>query len=201
VAGIGLLVLLPIVLTAELKSIEPMMLQTLRHHQLWLAAGCFLCGVFGVSRQLLASISGYLLGFWQGLLLIELAMLASAVAVFAIGRLLQAERLSNQRFVWFQVLTGKLQRAPFTGIFLLRLLPVGSNLLTNLAAGAFHLPLTSFVLGSALGYLPQHIIFALLGQGIQLQSITLLLWALAAFALLSAVLFHYRHFWKTNEIV
>ena len=52
---------------------------------------------------------------------------------------------------------------------MIRLLPVGSNLLTNLFAGATHVPARGFMLGSVLGYLPQMLIFSFAGAGIGLS--------------------------------
>ena len=57
----------------------------------------------------------------------------------------------------------------FSMALLIRLLPVGSNVLTNLAAGISSAGALTFFLGSALGYVPQMLIFALLGSGINLD--------------------------------
>ena len=49
---------------------------------------------------------------------------------------------------------------------LIRFLPAGSNLLTNLAAGVSKVGAMPFILGSAIGYIPQTAVFALVGSGI-----------------------------------
>jgi uncharacterized membrane protein YdjX (TVP38/TMEM64 family) len=54
---------------------------------------------------------------------------------------------------------------------LIRLLPVGSNVLTNLVAGVSSVPLLPFLAGSLVGYLPQTVIFVLLGSGIHVQPV------------------------------
>ena len=51
-----------------------------------------------------------------------------------------------------------------------RFMPVGSNLLTNLAAGAFNVPPLRFFAGSALGYIPQTVVFAFVGSGEKVES-------------------------------
>ena len=48
---------------------------------------------------------------------------------------------------------------------MLRLLPVGNNVLLNVAAGVSGVSAGWFLVGSAIGYLPQTIVFALLGGG------------------------------------
>jgi uncharacterized membrane protein YdjX (TVP38/TMEM64 family) len=60
-------------------------------------------------------------------------------------------------------------------------MPVGSNILTNLLAGVSSVPALPFLLGSALGFVPQTAIFALLGSGFKVD----LAWRVS----LSAVLF------------
>lgn len=65
-----------------------------------------------------------------------------------------------------------LRVSPFRMGLTIRLFPVGSNLLTNLAAGVSAVPLLPFVLGSSVGYLPQNIVFALFGGGMSASSDT-----------------------------
>ena len=54
----------------------------------------------------------------------------------------------------------------FSTTIIIRFLPVGSNFLTNLAAGATGIPLVPFLLGSAIGYVPQMAVFSLMGTGV-----------------------------------
>ena len=66
------------------------------------------------------------------------------------------------RDIDFTVVSGDM----IEGTIIIRLLPVGSNLLTNLAAGAIGVPLLPFLLASLVGYLPQMAVFALMGSGV-----------------------------------
>ena len=52
---------------------------------------------------------------------------------------------------------------------IIRFLPVGSNLVTNLVAGVSAIPTGWFLLGSLAGYTPQTLIFALLGNGVRVD--------------------------------
>ena len=54
---------------------------------------------------------------------------------------------------------------------IIRLLPFGSNLITNMVAGVAQINNRQFFLGSFIGYLPQMIIFALVGSGIEVMSV------------------------------
>jgi uncharacterized membrane protein YdjX (TVP38/TMEM64 family) len=53
----------------------------------------------------------------------------------------------------------------FATTLTLRLLPVGNNLLLNLAAGLSSVRVLPFLAASALGFIPQTVIFALFGHG------------------------------------
>jgi uncharacterized membrane protein YdjX (TVP38/TMEM64 family) len=53
---------------------------------------------------------------------------------------------------------------------IIRLLPLGSNVITNLLAGTTSVKPSAFFIGSAIGYIPQMIIFALLGKGLFIGS-------------------------------
>jgi len=61
--------------------------------------------------------------------------------------------------------------SPFEATLALRLLPVGNNLALNLLAGMAGLRMVPFLAGSAIGYLPQTIVFALLGKGIRVEGV------------------------------
>jgi uncharacterized membrane protein YdjX (TVP38/TMEM64 family) len=56
---------------------------------------------------------------------------------------------------------------PFSTTMLIRFLPVGHNLATNLLAGVSSVPPLPFLLGSFVGYLPQTVVFALIGSGVE----------------------------------
>jgi uncharacterized membrane protein YdjX (TVP38/TMEM64 family) len=61
-----------------------------------------------------------------------------------------------------------LARNPFSMTLLIRLLPVGNNFATCLAAGVSRVPAWPFLLGSLVGYAPQTLVFALAGSGIEM---------------------------------
>ena len=54
-------------------------------------------------------------------------------------------------------------------ICIVRLMPVGSNLVTNVAAALAGLSRRSVLLGSLPGYLPQSLLFSYAGRGVALQ--------------------------------
>jgi len=70
---------------------------------------------------------------------------------------------------------------PFSMTVLIRLLPVGSNLLTNLAAGISSIRPAYFFSGTLIGYLPQTLVFALVGSGVHIAPMLKLALAIALF--------------------
>jgi uncharacterized membrane protein YdjX (TVP38/TMEM64 family) len=131
---------------------------------LFLLAGWLLASV-GMSRQVIAFLSGYGFGFLQGLLLSMLVVVAGCITSFYVARYLLRSFLL-QRYPDSLNRVGRfVDQNTFAMTVLLRLLPLGSNLMVNVAAGVSGVRSVPFFLGSALGYVPQMLIFALVGSG------------------------------------
>ncbi len=141
----------------------------------------------GVPRQGIAFLGGYAYGTVLGTAFALLAQLLGCAAAYAWARALGrgwAERRLAGRFGHrLRPLRDVLAGSPFEATLALRLLPVGNNLALNLLAGLAGLRVVPFLLGSALGYLPQTLVFALLGKGIRVEGT----WQLAFAALLLAI--------------
>jgi len=146
-------------------------------------------GVAGVAtaiampRQIVSFLGGYAFGFVLGSLLAlagtELGCLLGFFYARLVGRPLLGTRLRPrvQRFDRF------LATHPFAMTLLVRLLPIGNNALTNLAAGLSRVNAVPFLLGSLVGYLPQTIVFALAGSGVQVDASPRIALAALLFAL------------------
>ena len=77
----------------------------------------------------------------------------------------------------------RLSRHPFSATLTLRLLPVGNNILLNLIAGVSAVAPIPFLAASTIGYIPQTIVFGLLGSGTRVDRSQQFLLAAALFAL------------------
>jgi uncharacterized membrane protein YdjX (TVP38/TMEM64 family) len=149
----------------------------------------------GLPRQIIAFLGGYAFGIGLGTLLAALAALLGCMLSFGYARLfgkgLLRARLGERagRFDRF------IHDHPFAMTVLVRLLPVGNNLLTNLAAGISSIRPKHFLAGTFLGYLPQTLVFALVGSGVQIAPTLKLALAIGLF-LVSGILgaYLYRHF-------
>lgn len=131
-------------------------------------------GVFtaiGLPRQIIAFLGGYAFSVGLGTLLGAVAALLGCMMSFGYARVfgkgLLRARLGERagRFDRF------IHNHPFSMTVLIRLLPVGSNLLTNLAAGISSIRPVHFFAGTLLGYLPQTLVFALVGSGVHIAPV------------------------------
>lgn len=136
---------------------------------LFVAMGAMGTGI-GLPRQIVAFLGGYAFGFVEGTALALLATVLGCIGSFTYARLL-GRSVVKRRFA------GKIARVdaflkenPFSMSLLIRLLPVGNNLITNLLAGVSSASMIGFVGGSALGYIPQMAVFALVGSGIEVDT-------------------------------
>lgn len=95
-----------------------------------------------------------------------LAALLGCVLAFYVARLTIRSSLQRRFGRRLQNFEALISDRTWLKVLMIRLLPVGSNLLTNLFTGATHVPARGFMLGSVLGYLPQMLIFSFAGAGI-----------------------------------
>lgn len=153
---------------------------------LFLLAGAIATAV-GAPRQAVAFLAGYAFGTMMGVgVALAAQLLGCATAFFwagAVGRGWAERRLAGRFGPRLRPVVETLRENPFGATLALRLFPVGSNLALNLLAGLSAIPALPFFAASALGYLPQTVIFALLGKGVRVDGT----WQLMLSGLLLAV--------------
>lgn len=125
----------------------------------------------GVPRQALSALGGYAFGALFGAIFCSIGLVAGCAGSFFYSRLLARSALQRRFGGRIQRLDAFLSRGPFAMTIAVRCFPMGSNALTNLVAGVTGIPAHAFIGGSAIGYLPQTIIFALLGSGIRIDPV------------------------------
>ncbi|HET9146816.1 MAG TPA: VTT domain-containing protein [Acetobacteraceae bacterium] len=123
----------------------------------------------GLPRQIPAYIGGYVFGLWSGIGLAMLLQCAALATDFYWARLLARDWAARRVKGRAKRLDAALASQPFMATLTLRLMPVGSNVITNLLAGLSSVGFLPFLLGSALGFLPQTVIFALIGAGTKIS--------------------------------
>jgi uncharacterized membrane protein YdjX (TVP38/TMEM64 family) len=149
----------------------------------------------GLPRQIIAFLGGYAFGMGLGTVLGALAAVLGCVLSFSYARLFGKGFLRTRlggragRFDRF------IHEHPFSMTVLVRLLPVGNNLLTNLAAGISSIRPAYFFSGTLIGYLPQTLVFALVGSGVHIAPTLKIALAIGLFLISGAMgAYLYRHF-------
>ena len=132
-------------------------------------AACLMC--IAGPRQLISFAGGYAFGAVVGTILATLGVTLGCALAFSLARWggqRFVERRYGERLRRFNTF---LARNPFWLAVLLRLFPSGNNLLFSVAAGVSRIPALPFFLGSCLGYIPQNLIFSLLGSGARVDPV------------------------------
>lgn len=120
----------------------------------------------GVSRQLMAFLGGYAFGFGEGVLISTLATVGGCMLTYGVAHFLARDFIQHHLTSRMSRVHDFLVEHTFSTALMIRLLPVGSNVLVNSVAGASGIAPLAFFSGSALGYIPQMLIFALIGSGV-----------------------------------
>ena len=152
---------------------------------LFLLAGSLACAV-GMPRQAVCFAGGVAYGLLPGIALSSLATLSGCLLCFLWARLAGRDwarrRLAARADGWLARLDRLAAARPFAAVLTLRLLPVGSSLALNLAAGVLALRILPFAAATLLGSLPQTVVFTLLGGGTRIGHGAQILIAAALFA-------------------
>lgn len=120
----------------------------------------------GLPRQVVSGLAGYAFGLAWGAALGLAGTVLGCMGAFYYARVLARGPLRRKFSARVRRLDDFLREHTFTMTLLVRLLPVGNNAVTNLTAGVSSVRAAPFFAGSALGYVPQTLIFALLGSGV-----------------------------------
>ena len=134
---------------------------------LYLAVGA-LCTAVAVPRHVISFLGGYAFGFGVGSLLAVVATQIGCLLDFFYARIVGRPLVATRMGARVRRIEDFLAANPFSMTLLIRLLPVGNNFATCLAAGVSRVPAKPFLLGSLIGYIPQTMVFALAGSGIEM---------------------------------
>lgn len=154
----------------------------------------------GLPRQIVAFLGGYAFNVGLGTLLGALATLLGCMLSFGYARFFGQGLLSVRLGARARRFDRFIRTHPVTMSLLVRLLPVGNNLLTNLVAGVSSIRPVSFFSGSLIGYLPQTLVFALVGSGVHIAPLLKLSLATALFVASAALgAWLYRRFRRSQR--
>jgi uncharacterized membrane protein YdjX (TVP38/TMEM64 family) len=148
---------------------------------------CTLLGSVGLSRQVIAFLGGYAFGVGYGFSLSMLAVVCACITTFYVSRFFL------RSFMW-RHFSDRIRRVDvfirentFMMALLIRLLPLGSNWMVNIGAGVSGVRSVPFFSGSTLGYMPQMLIFSLLGSGARVDEFWQVLLAMVLFVVAAVI--------------
>lgn len=138
-------------------------------------------------RQIAAFTCGYSFGFIDGVIIATLATTLGCYLTFITSRKILQSWVVKQKFKQQKYIIDFLNTDLFYKAIIIRILPIGSNFLTNIITGACSVPLKQYLLGSFIGFIPQMIIFSLAGSGTKLGDSTHLIISLILFLMASLI--------------
>lgn len=136
----------------------------------------------GLPRQVLAFSAGFVFGAPAGMVWALLGQILGCALDYTAARTVVGNWARRHFAGRWQKLDQFIIAQPFTATLTLRLLPIGSNTALNLLAGVTAVSPLAFLSASLLGYVPQTVIFALLGSGVHVGERLQLVSGLALFA-------------------
>lgn len=135
----------------------------------------------GVPRQICSFLGGYVFGVVLGTVWATIGTAVACALTFGYARFVGQAALQKRWGPRLKPFNDFLCQAPFVLTAVVRIVPLGSNFLTNLAAGISTIPALPFLSGSCVGFIVQNAIFALMGSGLRFST--------TGHAVLSAVLY------------
>jgi uncharacterized membrane protein YdjX (TVP38/TMEM64 family) len=153
----------------------------------------------GLPRQAVAFAGGYAFGLKIGLLLALLAQILGCVTDFFWARAVARDWVQARLGGRLAKLDARLSGHPFTASLTLRLLPIGNNTALSLLAGLSSVSAPAFLAASAIGYIPQTLVFALLGSGVQVSHTTQIVLAVVLFVLSAGLGLLLMRRWKPMQ--
>jgi len=122
----------------------------------------------GLPRQIAALVAGINLGAFIGMMLATIATTLGCLITFSVSRYLLSAKVTLKYPNQLAKLSEFLGERTFLKAIVIRILPLGSNFITNIIAGVSKVSMPAYVGGSFVGFIPQMIIFSLAGSGIRL---------------------------------
>ncbi|OXJ25623.1 hypothetical protein CFB82_38340 [Burkholderia sp. HI2714] len=119
-----------------------------------LLAGYVVAATFAVPVTLLITATGLVFGAWPGVAYAAVGSMAAAAANYGIGRWLGRDAVRRLAGARANRLSEHIGRRGVLAMAVLRLLPIAPFTVVNLVAGASHIGLRDYLVGTAIGMLP-----------------------------------------------
>lgn len=165
---------------------------------LYVGAGALLTGL-GFSRQVLALIAGYAFGTAAGTAIALLAEMIGVAAGFSIARHAGRRAMLRRFPERIRMVDEYLEENPFQMTVAIRLFPLSHNLVVNVLAGVSRIHPLTFLSASAVGHLPQTLIFAMVGSGVAASNYLQGLLAVVFFAISALIGVHLHRRYRRGQ--
>ncbi len=153
----------------------------------------------GVPRQLFGIAGGYVFGLGTGFMLLSVGLTFGCSIGFFTSRMFFQEYLQKCFGHRLERLERFLCQNPFMMAMVVRFAPLGNNASTNVIAGLTTIPALPFIGGSACGYLPQSLIFTLIGTGVAVNPLVHISLGVGLLAVAFVLgFFLYKHYLQTE---
>jgi uncharacterized membrane protein YdjX (TVP38/TMEM64 family) len=190
--------------TLKNENLQPLLDRYIPQGYLGYLAVLFLLALLtsiGLPRQVAAFTCGYLFGITYGTLIATLAATVGCILTLYIAKTFFRQKVLDTYPEKLHSLSVFFSTHTFSKALIIRLLPAGSNFLTNILAGIANTKFLPYVSGTCVGFIPQMLIFSLLGAGVKVgenQQILLSLLLLAV-ALLLGYLLYKKEKWGNKK--
>jgi len=151
----------------------------------------------GIPRLLLCTLGGMLFGFYQGLLYSVAGTIIGYYVVFSVVRRVGRAYIVR-RYPKINHLTKLLKRGGIPGVILARQLPI-HGMVINLILGLSPVRPLDFLIGTAIGLLPEAIPFTLIGKGVKQESLGRSIAYIVIAVVILAVLWLGLKFWSEKK--
>jgi phospholipase D1/2 len=125
-----------------------------------------LAGLIAFPVTLLIAVTAATFGPWLGFTYAATGALLSAIVTYAIGALIGRRALERVMGPRLNRIRRGIARRGVLAVATVRMVPIAPFTLVNLAAGASKIPLTDYLIGTALGMLPGLVLMSALGDRI-----------------------------------
>jgi uncharacterized membrane protein YdjX (TVP38/TMEM64 family) len=152
----------------------------------------------GVPRLIVCAVAGMVLGFWWGLIVVEVGTLIGYYAIFLFIRW-GGRDWALRHWPALRKWSNLVHAHGFMGVILLRQLPIHGTVV-NLGLGLSHVKHRHFLLGTAIGSLPEAIPATLAGTGLVKASMkTTSIYLAAAMVVLAIVWIGVGYFMRATK--
>lgn len=169
----------------------------------WVLLTYVVAGIVVVPVVLLIAVTGMVFGPWLGMTYALGGALLSAATTYGIGRLIGQDTLQRYLSERLCRLDKQLQQRGVLAVAAIRLLPVAPFTVVNLLAGAAHIALRHFLLGTALGMFPGIVLTVFfidrVEDALRAPSATTLVWVALAAAGIAALALGIKRWLRGNR--